>query len=155
MPGLSYLIYQQQDRVYLASGVKTQPIDMFPRLSLLTWTWRKSWQWGQQCPGIRLTLEGFPFGAQEKWIRWQPWGCEFHLWPRSVGQGSGIAVSCGVGCRRSSDLALLWLRSRLAAIALIQPLVWELSYDAPAALKRKKRRGRKEGRTDLLLKYDS
>ena len=24
-------------------------------------------------------------------------------WPHSVGQGSGIALSCGVGCRRSSD----------------------------------------------------
>ena len=33
--------------------------------------------------------------------------------------GSGIAMSCGVGCRLSSDLVLLWLWCRLAAIALI------------------------------------
>ena len=31
-----------------------------------------------------------------------------------------IAVSCGVGCRHSSDLALPWLWYRLAAAALIQ-----------------------------------
>ena len=33
----------------------------------------------------------------------------------SVGLGSGVAMSCGVGCRRGSDLALLWLWCRLAA----------------------------------------
>ena len=27
----------------------------------------------------------------------------------SVGQGSGVALSCGVGCRCGSDLVLLWL----------------------------------------------
>ena len=27
----------------------------------------------------------------------------------SVGEGSGVAVGCGVGHRRGSDLALLWL----------------------------------------------
>ena len=26
-----------------------------------------------------------------------PRGCEFNPWPRSVGWGSGVAVSCGVG----------------------------------------------------------
>ena len=31
-------------------------------------------------------------------------------------------MSCGVGCRHSSDPALLWLWCRLAAISLIQPL---------------------------------
>ena len=30
-----------------------------------------------------------------------------------------IAVSCGVGCRRGSDLALLWLSCRLVATAPI------------------------------------
>ena len=28
----------------------------------------------------------------------------------SVGEGSGIAMSYGVGCRRGSDPALLWLQ---------------------------------------------
>ena len=38
---------------------------------------------------------------------------------------SGVAVSCGVGRRCGSDLVLLWLWHRLAAIALIGPLAWE------------------------------
>ena len=38
-----------------------------------------------------------------------PWGRGFNSWPRLVGGGSGVALSCGVGCRRSSDLVLLWL----------------------------------------------
>ena len=39
-------------------------------------------------------------------------------------------MSCGVGCRRGLDLALLWLwpRRRLAAIAPVRPLAWELPY---------------------------
>ena len=34
-------------------------------------------------------------------------------------------------------LALLWLWDRPAAVALIQPLAWELPYAAPTALKKK------------------
>ena len=49
-----------------------------------------------------------------------------------------LAISCGVGCRYSSDLALLWLWPRPAAVAPIQPLAWELPYAAGAALKRQK-----------------
>ena len=39
-----------------------------------------------------------------------------------------LAVSYGVGQRRSSDPALLWLWLRPAATALIGPLVWEPPY---------------------------
>ena len=53
-------------------------------------------------------------------------------WPRSV---SGVAVIYSVGCRGSSDPMLLWLWCRLAAIAPIQPLAWELPYAMDAALK--------------------
>jgi len=42
-------------------------------------------------------------------------------------------VSCGVGCRRGSDPALLWLWRRLAATAPIQPLAWEPPYAAGVA----------------------
>ena len=49
---------------------------------------------------------------------------------------SGVAVSCGVGCRRGSDLALPWLWCRPAATALIGPLAWEPPHAAGAALKR-------------------
>ena len=34
-------------------------------------------------------------------------------------------MSCGVGCRRSSDPTLLWLWCRPAAIAPTGPLGWE------------------------------
>ena len=47
-------------------------------------------------------------------------------------------MSCGVGCRRGLDPALLWLWCRLAAEALFQPLAWEFPYAAGAALKKKK-----------------
>ena len=39
--------------------------------------------------------------------------------------------------QRGKDLVLLWLWGRLAATALIQPLVWELPYAEGAALKSK------------------
>ena len=37
-----------------------------------------------------------------------------------------IATSCGVSHRCGSDPVLLWLWCRLAAVALIRPLAWEL-----------------------------
>ena len=56
-----------------------------------------------------------------------------------MGSGSDVATSCGVGRRHGSDPALLWLWYRLAAVALIHLLAWELPYTAPAALKKSKR----------------
>ena len=53
-----------------------------------------------------------------------------------MGWGSGIAVSCGVGRRHSSDPVLLWLWRRLAATALIRPLAWELPYAVGVALEK-------------------
>ena len=50
----------------------------------------------------------------------------------------GIAVSCGAGHRCCSDPSLLWLWCRIAAVALIQHLAWELPYPAGAAPKSKK-----------------
>ena len=44
-------------------------------------------------------------------------------------------MSCGVGCRRGSDLALLRLWYRPAVVALIRPLAWEPPYAEGAALK--------------------
>ena len=52
--------------------------------------------------------------------------------------GSGVAVSCGVSCRCSSDPEFLSLWCRPAAAALIGPLVWELPYAAGVALNRQK-----------------
>ena len=51
----------------------------------------------------------------------------------SLGYGSSVAVSCGVGHRCGSDPAC----HRPAAVALIRPLAWEPPYIAGAALKSK------------------
>ena len=47
-------------------------------------------------------------------------------------------MNCGVGRRCGSDLALLWLRCRAAAVAWIKPLAWEPPYAAGVALKRQR-----------------
>ena len=54
-------------------------------------------------------------------------------------KGSGVAVSCGVGCRRGSDPSLLWLWRRLVATAPIRPLAWESPYAAGVAQEMAKR----------------
>ena len=64
--------------------------------------------------------------------------CEFDPWLHSVSEGSGGVVSCGVGCRHGSGLALLWLWRRPAAAAPIRPLAWKLSYAKPVILKQNK-----------------
>ena len=40
-------------------------------------------------------------------------------------KGSGVAVTCGVGHRCSSNPAFLWLWYGPVSIALIRPLAWE------------------------------
>ena len=50
-----------------------------------------------------------------------------------------LPVSCGVGCRCSSDLVLLWLWCRLVATAPIRPLAWEPPSAAGAALEKTKK----------------
>ena len=46
----------------------------------------------------------------------------------AAGQGSGTAVSCGVGHRHSSDPPLLWLWCRPVATAPVGPLAWKPLY---------------------------
>ena len=55
-----------------------------------------------------------------------------------------MAVSCGIGCRCSLDLALLWLWYRPATTAPSGPLAWEPPCAAGAALKNAKDKKRKE-----------
>ena len=45
-------------------------------------------------------------------------------------------MTCGVGPRHDSDLALLWLWCRLVATAPIRPLARELSYASGVALEK-------------------
>ena len=49
-------------------------------------------------------------------------------------------MSCGVGHRSGLDPTLLWLWYRLASIALIWPLAWELPYTVGAYLERKEKK---------------
>ena len=49
-------------------------------------------------------------------------------------------MSCGVGHRRVSDLALLWIWPRLAATASIRPQAWEPAYAVGAALEKIKKK---------------
>ena len=51
-------------------------------------------------------------------------------------------MSCGVGCRLGSDLALLWLWRRLAATAPIRPLAWEPPYATGVAQEIAKRQNK-------------
>ena len=53
-------------------------------------------------------------------------------------------MSCGVGHRYSSHLVGLWLWCRLAAVAPIQPVAWELPYVVGVALKRQKKKKKKK-----------
>ena len=87
--------------------------------------------------------------------RW--WVLEFLLWlsglrtQQSVCEDAGSILTllsglrirscrdCGIGHRCASDLVLLWLWCRLAAVAPIGSPAWELPYAASAALKRKKK----------------
>ena len=53
-------------------------------------------------------------------------------------------MSCGVGYRRNSDLALLWLWCRPVATAPIRPLAWEPPYAVGVALENTKRQKKKK-----------
>ena len=67
-----------------------------------------------------------------------------------MGEGSGVAVSCGVGRRHVLDPVLLWLRRRPAAAALIGPLAWETPHAAGVALKKAKRPKTKKQNKNIL-----
>ena len=65
-----------------------------------------------------------------------------------MGGGSGIAMSSGVGHRRDSDLACLWLWRRPATVALIRPLAWEPPHTgcSPKKIKRQKKKKKERKR---------
>ena len=51
-------------------------------------------------------------------------------------------MSCGVGRRCGSDLALVWLGCRPASVAPIRPLAWESPYAVGVALKKQKQKAK-------------
>ena len=64
-------------------------------------------------------------------------------------------MSCGVGHRCGSDLALLWLWCRPAAVAQIRPLAWELPYASGVALKSKNKNKQTKKQSLGLLQHIS
>ena len=52
-------------------------------------------------------------------------------------------MCCGKGSRHGSDPALLWLWCRLAAVALIRRLAWELPYVMGAPPQKKQKNPKK------------
>ena len=60
-------------------------------------------------------------------------------------------MSCGVGHRHGADPTLLWLWCRLAAVAPIRPLAWELPYATGEALKEKKKKEKTHIHTHSLI----
>ena len=60
-------------------------------------------------------------------------------------------MSCGVGCRSSSDPKLLWLWYRLAATAPIRTLAWEPPYATGAALEKCKKTKKKKRKKEITV----
>ena len=60
-------------------------------------------------------------------------------------------MSCDVGYRHGSDPVLLWLWRRLETTALSQPLAWEPSYAAGAALEKTQRQKQTKKRPRRVL----
>ena len=58
-------------------------------------------------------------------------------------------MSCGVGDGCSSDLVLLWLWHRLAAVAQIQPLAWKPPYAGGCGPEKQKKKKKKEKEKDI------
>ena len=65
-------------------------------------------------------------------------------------KGANVVASFSVGHRHSLDVVLLWLWCRPAAVALIQPLAWELPCVEGAALKRQKKKRQKKKKKKFL-----
>ena len=62
-----------------------------------------------------------------------------------------------IGPRCSSDLALLWLWCRLAAVAPVKPLAWEPTYAMGVALKRQKTKNKNKHmflRSNVILGFE-
>ena len=81
----------------------------------------------------------FPLGLSRLRTQSCLWGCGFNPWHRSVGWGSGVAESCSVGHRWSSDPGLLWLWCRPQLLLEFNP--WPGNFHVPqvAAIKKKKK----------------
>ena len=62
-------------------------------------------------------------------------------------------MSCGVGHKCGSDLALLWLWQKPPPTALFQPLAWELPYATGTDLKKNKQKTNRKLKIDHKVKH--
>ena len=102
-------------------------------------------QVNQGCTAEIITMLGVSTVAQRvKNPTRYPWEYGFDPWPRWVGWGSSVAMSCGVGLKHNWDPVLLWLWCRPTSVAPIWSLAWELSCATGEALKSKKKKKKKK-----------
>ena len=92
----------------------TQPRPSSPSSlgSLASW-WRRT-TWGsremQDLRKRQLAAQSLTFNLKKQSLRepnQYPRGHGLDPWPRSVGQGSGFAMNCGVGCRQLGSLVVV------------------------------------------------
>ena len=93
-----------------------------------------SGQAGRFCLGLFKKHTGVPVGAQQKLTQLVSMRRQVQSLASLSGLRIHVAVTCGIGRRRQSDLAWLWLWWRLADVVPVQPLAWELAYAADVAL---------------------
>ena len=102
-------------------------------------------RWRQVTPPKLCREDGVPIVAQQTWTPL----VSMRMWVRSLAPLSGLKdpalLWAAVGHTHSLDLALLWLWHRLAASALIRPLVWEFPYAAHVALKKQQKKSLRKG----------
>ena len=60
-------------------------------------------------------------------------------------------MSCGLGRRCGSDLALLWLWHRPAATAPVRPLAWESPHATGMALEKERQKEKKNPTSNIGL----
>ena len=90
---------------------------------------------------------GVPVVAQRKQI--QLGTKRFQVW--SLASLSGLRIQCchELWCRSQTRLRLVWLWCRLAALAPIRPLAWELPYAVGVALKSGGKKFKYNSKTDI------
>ena len=69
--------------------------------------WERDKQGALESCAIRKSGREFLLGCSGKESDWYPGGCGFHPWPCSVGRGSSVAMSCGVGHRSCVAVAVV------------------------------------------------
>ena len=146
---LVWVAYVDQIRYYYGCGVGQQLqlwFNPWSRNFYLLWMWlkKKNGQKTQADASLKKISWEFPLWLSRNESSYYTQGCGFDPWPRSVGQGSGIAVSRGVGHRWGLDPELMWLWYRPVTVALIQPLAWGPPYASGVPLKKRKKKKKQQ-----------